>query len=51
MTELKVVKHQFPESGKANLRRLVNQVLRKYGYPPEKQEKTMVLQQARNSEI
>ncbi|MBW4628886.1 MAG: HsdR family type I site-specific deoxyribonuclease [Brasilonema octagenarum HA4186-MV1] len=36
------------ESVKANLRRLVKRLLRKYGYPPEKQEKAMVtvLQQA-----
>ncbi|WP_442949928.1 type I restriction enzyme endonuclease domain-containing protein [Nostoc sp.] len=36
------------ESVKANLRRLVKRLLRKYGYPPEKQDKAMVtvLQQA-----
>ncbi|HYX17735.1 MAG TPA: type I restriction enzyme endonuclease domain-containing protein [Nostoc sp.] len=36
------------ESVKANLRRLVKRLLRRYGYPPEKQEKAMVtvLQQA-----
>jgi type I restriction enzyme R subunit len=36
------------ESVKANLRRLVKRLLRKYGYPPDKQEKAMVtvLQQA-----
>ncbi|BAY95808.1 MULTISPECIES: type I restriction enzyme endonuclease domain-containing protein [unclassified Tolypothrix] len=34
------------ESVKANLRRLVKRLLRKYGYPPEKQEKATVLQQA-----
>ncbi|MHC5746617.1 MAG: type I restriction enzyme endonuclease domain-containing protein [Nostoc sp.] len=31
---------------KANLRRLVKRLLRKDGYPPEKQEKATVLQQA-----
>ena len=30
------------ESVKANLRRLVKRLLRKYGYPPEKQEKATV---------
>lgn len=30
------------ESVKANLRRLVKRLLRKYGYPLEKQEKAMV---------
>jgi type I restriction enzyme R subunit len=36
------------ESVKANLRRLVKRVLRKYGYPPDKQEKAtqLVLEQA-----
>ena len=36
------------ESAKANLRPLVKRLLRKYGYPREKQEKAMVtvLQQA-----
>ncbi|MEI2583287.1 type I restriction enzyme endonuclease domain-containing protein [Scytonema sp. PRP1] len=36
------------ESVKANLRRLVKRLLRKYGYPPDKQEKAtvMVLEQA-----
>lgn len=36
------------ESVKANLRRLVKRLLRKYGYPPGKQEKATetVLQQA-----
>jgi type I restriction enzyme, R subunit len=36
------------ETVKANLRRLVKRLLRKYGYPPDKQEKAMVtvLQQA-----
>lgn len=36
------------ESAKANLHRLVKRQLRKYGYPPEKQEKAMmtVLQEA-----
>lgn len=40
--------HPFAGTGKANLRRLVKRLLRKYGYPPEKQEKAMatVLQQA-----
>ena len=30
------------ESVKANLRRLVKRLLRKYGYPPDKQEKATV---------
>ncbi len=30
------------ESVKANLRRLVKRLLRKYGYPPEKQERATV---------
>jgi len=36
------------ENVRANLRRLVKRVLRKYGYPPDKQEKAtqMVLEQA-----
>ena len=36
------------ESVRANLRRLVRRILRKYGYPPDKQEKTTqtVLEQA-----
>jgi type I restriction enzyme R subunit len=36
------------ESVQANLRRLVKRTLRKYGYPPDKQEKatTLVLEQA-----
>lgn len=37
------------ESVQANLRRLVKRILRKYGYPPDKQEKAteLVLEQAR----
>ena len=36
------------ESVRANLRRLVKRILRKYGYPPDKQEKATqtVLEQA-----
>jgi type I restriction enzyme R subunit len=36
------------ENVRANLRRLVKRVLRKYGYPPDKQEKATqtVLEQA-----
>ena len=36
------------ENVRANLRRLVRRILRKYGYPPDKQEKTTqtVLEQA-----
>jgi type I restriction enzyme R subunit len=36
------------ESVQANLRRLVKRILRKYGYPPDKQEQatTLVLEQA-----
>ncbi|MHC5611431.1 MAG: hypothetical protein ACYTXA_10520 [Nostoc sp.] len=45
---LKVVKHQFRKSRKTNLRRLLKRLVQKYGYPPEKQEKATVLQQASN---